>query len=336
MPSEDRRSFLTVQLYLDDDPRRVGGRTRFYSKPHGREQWAAIAPSAGSVIIFDHRVWHDGEPVTAGIKHVLRTDAVYERVDDVALEEPNVIRRHRDYALRASACRDGSIASAGRDGTVRRDSAIYDLRDGSITTLTEGPDGGLWCGSRAGALHRIVDGRVTRVRDGIGAVLASATAGELVVFTTAREQILTPDAWVIDAHDGWDRGICAHRDGFASCGNDGRVILVDEGRARELAQLAAPLRTIASDGELLHVGDHGGWVHTLTRDGSTLRSRRTHAAAVTSLAIVDGDVVSAGEDGFVKRSDVVLAELRDFVASVAVSPRGLVVAGYDGAVRLLG
>ena len=75
MPSDDTRSFLTVQLYLDDDAQRSGGRTRFYADPQGRELLAAIAPTVGSVIIFDHRVWHDGEPVHRGIKHVLRTDA---------------------------------------------------------------------------------------------------------------------------------------------------------------------------------------------------------------------------------------------------------------------
>ena len=69
-------------------------------------------------------------------------------------------------------------------------------------------------------------------------------------------------------------------------------------------------------------------------DGSILRSRRSHAAAVTALALCDG-VVSAGEDGYVKRGDHVICELRDFVTSIAVTARGLVVAGYDGAIRLV-
>lgn len=357
VPSEDRRSFLTVQLYLDDDPHRTGGRTRFYADPQGRESWAAISPAAGSVIIFDHRVWHDGEPVTSGIKHVLRTDAIYERADDVVADDPNVVRRHRGYAWCAIACRDGSIASAGRDGTVRRNElvhgsiaggdsedrpidVVHDLRDGSVTTIVEAADGSLWCGSRAGSIHRI-DGAITRIADNHGAILASATSSPLVAFSTARGQVVACNAngraWTIDAHDGWSRGICTHLDGFATCGDDGRVVLIDaRGRAREHAQLPTPLRTLVSDGELIHVGDERGWIHTLAQDGSTLRSRRAHAGAVTSLALVDGVVVSAGEDGFIKRNDTVLAQLPDFVTSLAVAPEGLIVAGYDGAVRLLG
>lgn len=336
VPSEDVRSFLTVQLYLDDDARRTGGRTRFYADAQAREQLAAIAPSVGSVIIFDHRVWHDGESVTRGIKHVLRTDAVYQRIRDNVIEELGVVRRHRGYVWCAIACRDASIASSGRDGTVRRGNELHDLGDGSITTLVEADDGVLWCGSRAGSIHRIGGGHDV-VMTGLGAVLASANSGGLVAFATARGQIVSGH-WRVDAHHGWARGLCAHADGFASCGHDGRVVLVDRnGRIREHAQLPTPLRAIVSDGGFIHAGDERGWVHTLSHDGSILRSRRTHAAAVTALAICDdGSVVSAGEDNDVKCGDRVICELRDFVTSIAVTKRGLAVAGYDGAVRLLG
>lgn len=334
VPSDDTRSFLTVQLYLDDDARRTGGRTRFYADPQGRDQIAAISPTVGSIIIFDHRVWHDGEPVSRGIKHVLRTDAVYQRVDDNALDEIGVIRRHRGYAWCAIECRDGSVASSGRDGTVRRGEEVYDLRDGSITTVVEADDGTLWCGSRAGSIHRIGRGSHDIVMSGLGAVLASAH-NKLVAFATARGQIVS-ERWRVDAHTGWARGLCAHRDGFASCGHDGRVVFIDtSGRVREHAQLPTPLRAIMSDGDTIHVGDDRGWIHTLSPDGSILRSRRSHAAAITSLALYNG-IVSAGEDGYVKRGDNVICELRDFVTSIATTARGLVVAGYDGAIRLVG
>ncbi len=333
VPSDDTRSFLTVQLYLDDDARRVGGRTRFYADAQGRELTAAISPSVGSVIIFDHRAWHDGEPVTRGIKHVLRTDAVYQRVDENVIEEIGVVRRHRGYAWCAIACRDGSIASSGRDGTVRRGDKVHDLRDGSITTIVEADDGSLWCGSRAGSIHHIGH---DIVMSGLGAVLASTNNG-LVAFATARGQIVS-EQWRVEAHTGWAHGLCAHRDGFASCGHDGRIVFIDRtGRVREHAQLPIPLRAIVSAGDSIYVGDDRGWVHTLASDGSILRSRRTHAAAVTSLAICDdGSVVSAGEDNYVKCGDRVICELRDFVTSLAVSKRGIVVAGYDGAIRLIG
>jgi hypothetical protein len=342
VPSDDTRSFLTVQLYLDDDARRVGGRTRFYADAQGRELTAAIAPSVGSVIIFDHRVWHDGEPVTRGLKHVLRTDAVYQRVDGNVIDEIGVLRRHRGYAWCAIACRDGSIASSGRDGTVRRGDDVFDLHDGSITTVVEADDGSLWCGSRAGSIHRVGRGpELARgheiITSGLAAILASANSGGLVAFATARGQIVT-ERWRVNAHAAWARGLCAHRGGFASCGHDGRVVFIDHsGRVREHAHLPTPLRAIVSDGEAIHVGDDRGWIHTLAIDGSILRSRRAHAAAVTALAICeDGSLVSGGEDNYVKCGDRVICELRDFVTSIAATRRGLVVAGYDGAIRLVG
>ena len=109
-----------VQLYLDDDARRVGGRTRFYADPQGRELWAAITPTVGSVIMFDHRVWHDGEPVTAASSTCCAPMPCISASTTSSSTRAGVIRRHRGYAWCAIACRDGSIASAGRDGTVRR------------------------------------------------------------------------------------------------------------------------------------------------------------------------------------------------------------------------
>jgi hypothetical protein len=124
-PDAALRSHLTLQLYLDADPARAGGHTRFYADPRGDTRWASIEPRTGTAIVFDHRAWHDGEAVTNGVKHVLRTDVIYRRVAAVTRAAPTshvddrVLHRHRGYAWQAIVCRDGTIASAGRDGTVR-------------------------------------------------------------------------------------------------------------------------------------------------------------------------------------------------------------------------
>ncbi|HSD90077.1 MAG TPA: 2OG-Fe(II) oxygenase [Kofleriaceae bacterium] len=345
VPDEDRRSFLTVQVYLDADPARVGGCTRFYADPQGRERWASIAPARGSVIAFDHRVWHDGEAVTAGIKHVLRTDAIYERVEGAAVaEEPDVIGRHRGYAWSVIGCRDGTLASCGRDGVVRRwPGAETDLRSGSVTTISEAAEL-IWCGTRAGVIATI--GRdALPVDEGLGAVLDSAAGGALVVFSTARGEIRAYSAstrslaWTRQVHEGWAWSVASHRGGFVSCGHDGRVQSIDaHGRVRTLATLDAALRVIASAGERLEVGDERGWIHTVGADGAVLAARRAHAGPITALApAADGSVFSSGEDGVVKQwrgmHGTVVRQLRDYVTSLAVVGDTLVVAGYDGAIR---
>ncbi|CAD7704156.1 unnamed protein product [Ostreobium quekettii] len=39
-----------------------------------------VMPEAGTAIIFNHRLLHEGETVTAGVKYMLRSDVMYTRV----------------------------------------------------------------------------------------------------------------------------------------------------------------------------------------------------------------------------------------------------------------
>jgi prolyl 4-hydroxylase len=64
------RSLLTLMVYLDDDF--DGGETDF------PEQGERIAPARGDGLWFQHMLLHAGRPVTRGVKHVLRTDVLYQ------------------------------------------------------------------------------------------------------------------------------------------------------------------------------------------------------------------------------------------------------------------
>jgi prolyl 4-hydroxylase len=69
----------TVLVYLNDDCEggetvfsdldRSGSRIKFLETP--------VTPRTGMALIFEHEMWHEGKPVTAGRKYVLRTDILY-------------------------------------------------------------------------------------------------------------------------------------------------------------------------------------------------------------------------------------------------------------------
>ncbi|CAJ1410525.1 unnamed protein product [Effrenium voratum] len=67
---EAGRSFLTVQLYLND--RFSGGRTTFIS-----DRLVPIEPTPGKAAIFDHELYHRGQMVTSGVKYAVRMDVSY-------------------------------------------------------------------------------------------------------------------------------------------------------------------------------------------------------------------------------------------------------------------
>ncbi|WP_063037276.1 hypothetical protein [Nocardia pseudovaccinii] len=54
-----------------------GGRTRFYATGEpGAASLGVIRLETGTIVVFDHALWHDGEPVTHGMKWVMRTDVL--------------------------------------------------------------------------------------------------------------------------------------------------------------------------------------------------------------------------------------------------------------------
>ena len=68
-PSASLESELTLLLYLNDDF--TGGETAFLDLD------ASVRPERGSVLLFAHRVLHEGAEVTSGTKYVLRSDVMY-------------------------------------------------------------------------------------------------------------------------------------------------------------------------------------------------------------------------------------------------------------------
>lgn len=73
---EGKESFITVLIYLNDTE---GGETILM--PEGfakKESWINITPTKGSVLLFEHKIWHEGKPVTSGDKILLRSDVFYK------------------------------------------------------------------------------------------------------------------------------------------------------------------------------------------------------------------------------------------------------------------
>ncbi len=70
---DGEQSFLTLMIYLDDGFE--GGSTDFDTVAGSFR----VVPEQGMVLVFDHRLLHQGAPVTRGVKHVLRTDVMYRR-----------------------------------------------------------------------------------------------------------------------------------------------------------------------------------------------------------------------------------------------------------------
>lgn len=142
-----QQSLLTLQVYLDDDSARVGGQTRFYDARGGR-RLGGVVPRRGCAIVFDHRLWHDGEPVTTGEKHVMRTDVMYARlprepappssgVDHESAAGALRLGGHHGYVFALAALPGGDLVSGSRDRSVR----VTCPRSGAVRAVFSGHTG---------------------------------------------------------------------------------------------------------------------------------------------------------------------------------------------------
>src|SRR5262245_18229872 len=75
--TDDEQSWLTFMVYLNDGF--SGGETNFYRR--GGAPSLGVIPQAGMALVFVHATLHEGAPVEAGRKYVLRTDVMYRRAE---------------------------------------------------------------------------------------------------------------------------------------------------------------------------------------------------------------------------------------------------------------
>lgn len=92
------RSLKTFMIYLNDDY--SDGETSF-AHDHGmyfdterniccsppENIYARLKAVKGDCLIFDHKILHEGIQVTDGCKYIMRTDIIYEKVNDMMEEE---------------------------------------------------------------------------------------------------------------------------------------------------------------------------------------------------------------------------------------------------------
>lgn len=83
-PGGQQRSFITLQLYLNDGFE--GGQTTIFDTQESGEE-VAVEPHPGRVLLFQHNILHEGTVLRSGHKYAVRTDIMYstsslERADE--------------------------------------------------------------------------------------------------------------------------------------------------------------------------------------------------------------------------------------------------------------
>ena len=132
-PRKGERSFLTLMLYLDEPG--SGGETKFLNPQLKTE--TSVHPRGGLGLVFDHELLHEGATLIAGVKHALRTDVMYRRVQGsyikfASLEEMLSLRQARfepsdEVTLHVHMRRMWSIDGASMADCRRRNRDVHGM-----------------------------------------------------------------------------------------------------------------------------------------------------------------------------------------------------------------
>ena len=320
----DLRSMLTFMIYLNDGSEFAGGDTLFFASgprasPGANPVVARVRPKMGSLILFDHGIWHAGETVTAGTKYIMRSDVLFRRVDSAISASSNVTKpAHRGYVWALAGLDDQHLASAGRDCKIRlwdragtctgelagHTQSVLGLAriDEHLASVSRDRTLRIWnlksrqCVSAVTAHDATV---LTVAAIGDGRVATGAADHKIKVWNVAGEELAA-----IGAHTGWVWKVVRVTDSLlASASEDGSVQVWSTETLEMVARLEGPheLRTVAAspDGTTLATGDITGclrvWTNVLERPRIEAEFP-AHGSAIRCAHFIDTATIATGSE----------------------------------------
>ena len=365
------QSRLTFMIYLNDTSEFSGGRTLFYRTKDDEAIWAEYQPVRGDLIVFDHRIWHEGEQLGSGEKFVLRSDILYETTARPAPQADAPFGAgHLGYIWQVVPFR-ANIVSAGRDKIIKVWDPQGQLRQelpghqNSVLSLCPLSPTLLLSGSRDATIkvwqqqHSDAVELVRTFSIHAATVLAIARLTDTMFASCSADQTINVsdvDGRVhhtLAGHTDWVWQVAPLPSGqLVSASEDGSLRRWDWQRGQALGVIASgqsPVHALLFEPaqRLLISGDYSGRIEVRQASPDyahwpVLHHFAAHRGIVRALAWLGNDrLASGGEDNQVRSWQLSTGQCEqemhhdDFVQALAWLPesRRLLSASYDGTLR---
>jgi len=308
----NEESVLTFLLYLNDSSEYLGGETSFFSSKSGDRRLAEYRGDAGDVIVFDHKLWHSGQPVLSGQKYILRSDFIYRVTEQRSLN----LSHHDGYVWKVISLSGNLIASASRDRSIRiwseslvlkqtlscHENSVLDIASSESLLFSVSRDGflGIWSQEEHGFELK------EKVNTFHSSVLNVSLCGESVITSGAdgyiriwsKQGILLNSVKVTE---GWVwKTLMVSEDIIIACTSNGELVEVDITSARIAAKahLNESIRCAVSLEDRMFVGGESGAIYELDIPTlSALKNMNIHEGIIRDIQTDGQNIISCGEDG---------------------------------------
>lgn len=349
-PNDKHESKYTFLLYLNDQETFTGGDTEFFISKYDDTPSKVIKPQKGKLVIFDHRLWHQGATVISGNKYILRSDVYVDRSTKT--------KHHHGYIWHLLKLNDDHFLSCGRDTTIKLWNANIELQktmrlhSKSVLKIMRFNQSDFISCSRDFTIKKwnlfgkviasislnemILNLSVTKK----GHIIAVGTSGNLYVLNSSLE-ILD----IIKIHNGWIWDVSIKNDNTViTCCEDGTINLTNlDLKVTECLytynQPLLSLNTEQSDSVL--IGTKNGTLIEFSMITKKANTIKVHNDIIRSIICVNNSIITCGEDNKVivieKKTNKTktLIHSDNFIQDILVLKTKIYAAGYDGTIAMV-
>lgn len=341
-PNESQASKYTFLLYLNDDFE--GGMTEFFHTKTDTKPIKSILPRKGSLIIFDHRIWHKGSIIIDGDKYILRSDVIV----------PNYVKNthHQGYIWSLTQLDTSTFISCGRDTYIKIwDTNVvlqkaFKVHDKSVVKVLRLDKNHFISCSRDFTIKKWnTEGEVlgsVSFREMIlslhiyskETIIAAGTSGTLYLIS---DQLILLNAIKVHTNWIWDLVVLPDQR-IISCCEDGTIQItnLESETSTGIYTHISSLFCMYYDDATLYVGTKDGKVLQMNLVSQKTEEYQIHQDGIRAIKTHNGALITCGEDNRVMITDFSSKKSQEhiiatnFIQGILIIQNTVYAAGYDG------
>lgn len=349
-PNEYQESKYTFLLYLNGEEDFIGGNTHFYTNKNDCKPVKSTTPRKGTLVIFDHRIWHQGAIITDGNKYILRSDVFVNRNKQV--------KHHDGYIWSLLKLNEQQFISCGRDTNIKvwnkqlQLQNVFKPHSKSVLKIVQLSNNEFISCSRDFTLKKwnlngtVLDSIVLnemilsiKVNRETQMLFAVGTSGMLYVFDFEFQLQMT-----VKVHDNWVWDVAIHSNvTVITCGEDGtiRITNIVTKDVKCLYRRTEPIFCLhLKENDNLYAGSKNGLLIKIDIVTQKTSKTKLHNDGIRSIIIHKDNVLTCAEDNSVKSYNFktnqksIIAKSDNFIQDIIRFEDKIYKAGFDGVISV--